>query len=507
VEEVIKVWKANHAFIKVDCSPSIAMELHEYFSFEAPGAKFMPTYKARVWDGKIRLFGLLTKELYSGLYLHLHEFCKARNYRLEKLESEYGLPLQTHSIKENTLEAFIKALKLTDANAQPLEVYSHQFEAIFKGLRHKNKLFLSPTASGKSLIIYVMTRYLRALFKHKEEAGNILIVVPTLGLLTQMYNDFKEYSQANGWPVDKFVSKIQAGLPKDPPTPIVISTWQGIYSQPKAFFQRYRVVIGDEAHQYKAKSLIAIMTKATEAEWRIGTTGTLDGIETNKLVLQGLFGSVQQVATTKELQELGVLSKLSIKCIVLKYSDADRTSMSGKDYQEEIKFLIGNEKRNKFIRNLALSQKANTLVLFSRVGSHGAILSEMIKTKAATGRKVFFVHGQVDADEREAVRQITEKEANAIIVASYGTFSTGINIKNLHSVIFASPSKSKIRNLQSIGRGLRVTDGKDSCTLYDIADDLQTKKRVNFAIKHLVERIEIYNQENFDFNIVEVPFA
>jgi len=368
-------------------------------------------------------------------------------------------------------------------------------------------LFLSPTGSGKSLIIYVITRYLRALFKHKEEEGNILIIVPTLGLLSQMYNDFKEYSQANGWQVDKLVSKIQAGLPKNPPTPIVISTWQGIYSQPKQFFERYRVVIGDEAHQYKAKSLIAIMTKATESEWRIGTTGTHDGIETNKLVLQGLFGSVQQVATTKELQELGILSKLVIKCIILKYSEADRSAMRGKDYQEEIKFLIGNEKRKKFIRNLALSQKANTLILFSRVGSHGSILHEMIKTRAADGRKVFFIHGQVEAEEREAVRQITEKESDAIIVASYGTFSTGINIKNLHSIIFASPSKGKIRNLQSIGRGLRVTDGKDSCILYDIADDLQTKTKVNFAIKHFVERIEIYNQENFDFNIVEVPFA
>ena len=118
---------------------------------------------------------------------------------------------------------------------------------------------------------------------------------------------------------------------------------------------------------------------------------------------------------------------------------------------------------------------------------------------------MFFVHGGVATEDREKVREITEKETGAIIVASYGTFSTGINIKNLHNVIFASPSKSRIRNLQSIGRVLRKGDKKTKATLYDIADDISYKSRKNYTLNHLIERIKIYNEENFNYDIVNIP--
>jgi superfamily II DNA or RNA helicase len=115
------------------------------------------------------------------------------------------------------------------------------------------------------------------------------------------------------------------------------------------------------------------------------------------------------------------------------------------------------------------------------------------------------VHGGVDTENREKVREITEKENNAIIVASYGTFSTGVNIRNLHNVIFASPSKSRIRNLQSIGRVLRKGNNKTKATLYDIADDISYKSRKNYTLNHLIERIKVYNEENFNYDIVNIP--
>jgi len=142
--------------------------------------------------------------------------------------------------------------------------------------------------------------------------------------------------------------------------------------------------------------------------------------------------------------------------------------------------------------------------LFSRVETHGQPLYELINNSVKGSRKVFYVHGGIDAEQREHVREITEKENNAIIVASYGTFSTGINIKNLHNVIFASPSKSRIRNLQSIGRVLRKGDNKNQAVLYDIADDITHKSRKNYTLNHLVERIKIYNQEKFNYEIVPV---
>jgi superfamily II DNA or RNA helicase len=128
----------------------------------------------------------------------------------------------------------------------------------------------------------------------------------------------------------------------------------------------------------------------------------------------------------------------------------------------------------------------------------------MVSSKVAKGRQVFFVFGGTDADTRESIRAITEKESNAIIIASYGTFSTGINIRNLHNIVFASPSKSRIRNLQSIGRGLRKSDSKTVCTLYDIADDLQYKKSVNHTLRHLYERVKIYNEEQFDYKMYKI---
>ena len=142
------------------------------------------------------------------------------------------------------------------------------------------------------------------------------------------------------------------------------------------------------------------------------------------------------------------------------------------------------------------------MILFNFVERHGIPLYNLINS--STDRPVFFVHGGVDVEEREDIRKITEEKTDAIIVASYGTFSTGINIKNLHNVIFASPSKSRIRNLQSIGRVLRKGDNKSKATLYDIADDISTDRGNNYTLNHLIERVKIYNQEKFSYEIIDV---
>ena len=175
------------------------------------------------------------------------------------------------------------------------------------------------------------------------------------------------------------------------------------------------------------------------------------------------------------------------------------------NFEEEVQYIITHNRRNNFIKNLALDLKGNTLILFARVEGHGLPLYELINKNKSPNQKVFFVHGGVDAQEREQVREITEREENAIIIASYGTFSTGINIKRLYNVIFASPSKSRIRNLQSIGRVLRKGNKKTSATLYDIADDISYKSRRNYTLNHLIERIKVYNEENFNYDIVNIP--
>jgi superfamily II DNA or RNA helicase len=411
---------------------------------------------------------------------YIEKFCKERDY---ELDVDYELRTnEEFSLVE--AEEFVKKLKL------PFEPRDYQMKAFVHAIRNQRGLLLSPTASGKSLIAYLITRYLKC---------KTLIIVPTISLVAQMYKDFKDY----GFDSDTYCHTITAGADKVSKKPIIISTWQSIYKMPKDYFNQFDLIIGDEAHLFKAQSLTKIMTSLTDCAYRFGLTGTLDGTQTHRLVLEGLFGAVKQVTTTKELMDESKLANLKIKALVLKHQEDNCKAVKNFKYAEEIDYLVSSLSRNKFITNLTISLKQNTLVLYQFVHKHGEPLYKMIKDRAGD-RKVFFVHGGVEADEREMVREVTEKEQDAIIIASYGTFSTGINIRRLHNIVFASPSKSKIRTLQSIGRVLRLGENKDQATLFDIADDLTYKSRKNFTIEHFVERMKIYNDEKFDYKIYTI---
>ena len=478
----IVVSKKNEVFLKLESEPHVYQELSEHFSFDIEGAKYMNQYRRRYWDGKIRLFSTHTRELYVGLLDKLISFCKRHGYEYEFVNNKYfGTPYEENEfISREGVKDYMSSI----CNRQPR---SYQIEGVFDALRHNRRLVISPTASGKSLMIYSIVRYFA------EQQKSTLIVVPTTSLVEQMYKDFESY----GWDAESYCHKIYGGKEKETESPVVITTWQSIYKLPKVYFERFQVVVGDEAHQFKSASLVKIMTKLHVAKYRYGFTGTLDGTQTHKLVLEGLFGPSYKTIKTHELMEKGYLAKLNAKIILLQHPEIGFDT-----YEEEIQYLISHEQRNNFIKNLALDLKGNTLILYSRVETHGEILYNMINNN--DDRKVFFIHGGVDVENRELTREITEKENDAIIVASYGTFSTGINIKNLHNVIFASPSKSRIRNLQSIGRVLRKGSNKFKATLYDIADDCSTETKRNYTLNHLVERIKIYNEENFNYDLVKV---
>jgi superfamily II DNA or RNA helicase len=478
--EKILIHRLDEVYNKIECEPSTAYELNDYFTFEVPGAKFMPAVRNKIWDGKIRLFNALTCTLYVGLNKYLEEFCKARNY---EVEYAYDNATEEFSIKE--ANDFINDINV---KIQPRD---YQLDAFVHAVRERRALLLSPTASGKSLIIYLLTRYYNA---------RTLIIVPTTSLVSQLASDFIDY----GFDANKYVHRIYSGQDKQTNKPITISTWQSIYKMPKEYFQQFDVVVGDEAHLFKAKSLTSILSKLDRCKYRFGFTGTLDGTQTHKLVLEGLFGPVRRITTTAELIEQKHLAEFKIKAIVLTYPDEIRQMIiRAADYQAEMDYIVRLQARNNFIRNLALSLEGNTLLLFQYVEKHGKVLFEMIE-RESKDRKVFYVSGSVDGEEREKIRKIVENENNAIIVASFGTFSTGVNIKNLHNIIFGSPSKSRVRNLQSIGRGLRKSDTKDSAVLFDIADDMSWKSKKNFTLLHFMERIKIYNEEKFDYKIYKV---
>lgn len=492
----LTIRKYNEVYVKISCEKHIAQELSEYFTFFVPGYQFVPAFRNRIWDGKIRLFNLKNYLIYSGLLSYIEEFCQEREYTFEYDETRANIEDEFSIYKA---KKFADSLNLQSRNI-PIEVRDYQIDAFVHAMQRKKCLLLSPTASGKSLIIYL---FYRQFLDYQGLKG--LIIVPTTSLVEQLYNDFIDYSSANGFDVETNVHKVYQGRDKHSNKSLVISTWQSLYQLPKEYFEQYDYIIGDEAHLFKAQSLTTIMTSAINTKYRIGLTGTLDGTKTHKLVLEGLFGQVKKVTTTKELIENKQLSDFEIKCLILKYSDELAEEMKDKTYQEEIEFLISNEPRNKFIKNLAVSLGTNTLVLYQMVEKHGKILYDMIcNTEKLGDRKVFFVHGGVDTEDRESIRAIMEKENDAIVVASFGTFSTGINIRNLHNIIFASPSKSRVRNLQSIGRGLRQSENKTKAVLYDIADDLRYKKHMNFTLRHFVERVKIYTEEKFPFKIYNI---
>ena len=477
--------KKNEVHLHIESDIHVYYELADYFTFEVPGAKFMPTYKNKYWDGKIRLFNIQNGEIYVGLLDKIIQFCKDHEYTYEfKKNDYYGLPFEVNpTISKEGVKDYVTSI----SKYKPRD---YQVDGIYDALKHNRKLLISPTASGKSLMIYGIVRYF------VERNQNTLIVVPTTSLVEQMYKDFADY----GWDVGSYCHKIYAGKERVTDAQVIITTWQSIYKLPRKYFDRFSVVVGDEAHQFKSKSLISIMTKLGNAKYRYGFTGTLDGTQTHKWVLEGLFGPSYKIIKTDELMKKGHVATLDINVLLLKHPPNKFET-----FEDEIQYIIGHDKRNNFIRNLALDLKGNTLILFARVEGHGEPLYNLINTNSIIERHVFFVHGGVATEDRERIREITESENNAIIVASYGTFSTGINIKNLHNIIFASPSKSRIRNLQSIGRVLRKGSNKSKATLYDIADDISYKSRRNYTLNHLIERIKVYNEENFNYDIVNIP--
>lgn len=476
----------DSVFIRVRCERGTAKELSDCFSFKVPNHKYMSRFRKSRWNGDIKLYNIGKATIYRGLKNYVTKFAADRGYHVENNLSETPkLPLTGEQVDELFSRCVGKESGIPS-------LHDHQREAVVKAAETSRILLVSPTGSGKSLIIYLLMRHLL-----ENTEGKILIIVPTIGLVTQMESDFKLYSKGTDWRVGKNCHSIYAGQDKDTNKRIVITTWQSIFKQPRSWFDQFSVAFGDECHMYKAKSLSGIMEKLTNCNYRIGTTGTLDGMQCHKLIIEGLFGPSYHVTSTKKLIDKNILSSLKIDAILLQYPEEDRRTMTKHNYSDEMLWLVHNQKRNKFITDLAHTLKGNTLILFQYVEKHGKVLYDL--ARESDKRKVFFVHGGTDVEDREAVRKILEENDSCIVVASYGTFSTGISIKRLHNIIFASPSKSRIRVLQSIGRQLRVSEHKQFAKLYDIGDDLSWKTRKNHTLRHFSERIKIYRSEKFEF--------
>jgi superfamily II DNA or RNA helicase len=487
--EHLVITNVNESLIHIGCTDGVAMELFEAFSFRADKFMFHPLYKAKLWDGWIRIFQLKARTLYRGLAPDVIKWAEDRGYT-----TEYDGDLDTNFSLDEARE-FITELNPSMPSGEQTRDY--QENSFVHAIRSKRKIVISPTGSGKSLLAYIICNHLL------KQVTRGLLIVPRSALVEQMYSDFEDYSKNNGKDISRYCHRIYSGKDKNTNKPIVISTWQSLMRMPAEWFRQFGYVIVDEVHQAQAKELTNIVTKCTNAEYRIGVTGTLSGAKAHEWVLKGLFGPVYRATSSRELMDRGQLSELKIKCLMLRYPDEHCLYMRKADYKTEISYIVGNEERNKFLCKLALSLDGNTMLMFNFV-DHGEILYKMLNSMVKDGRKVFLIHGKTAVDEREQIRAILANESNAILVGSSGCLSSGTNIPSLANLIFAHPSKSKIRTLQSVGRALRVHKTKSYATLFDIVDDFSYKKRENYSVKHFIERLRIYADEKFQFKIYRI---
>ena len=492
--EQIKLEFIDHVYMRVVADRSTLQELTDFFSFQPKGYKFSPKYKAGIWDGYIRLMTAFNPYLYVGLLEHIRNFCSVREYELV-IDPELG---QIEDIPDDYGFKFAKEI------GSKLDLYQYQNDYIVNAIRTKRALSLSPTSSGKSFMQYLISQHYHMNYGHR-----VLIIVPLTSLVSQMAGDFIDY----GCNPDA-IHRIQGGTAKDSKAFFTISTWQSLQKQEKEWFDQFRVIIGDEAHLFTGKSLTTIMEKCTDAPYKFGFTGTIDSdSNTHKLVLQGVFGQVKRFVSTKDLIDDGKVASFKIKGLVLEHNKEIKKQFKvavaklpvNKRYAAEREFIANNTKRNEFIKKLVWSLKdQNNLILFELVEKHGKILQPLLQTE---GRQLHFIHGGIDSTERERIRHLVENDPNKNhdILASFGTFSTGTNLKRIDNLIMVSSSKSEIRVLQSIGRTLRIGNGSDEATLYDIADDLSSGSCTNYTLEHFKERVQIYSKEEFPFKIFNIP--
>ncbi len=493
--EILKVVKIDETYISIDCSEDVMRFLYEYFSFEVPGAKWNPKVKAGIWDGYIRLFQMYNAGLYIGLFKRLCDLAEIRGWVVEydKFDFSHLIPLENAEVDE-----FVNSLDIRKAGDK-ISLHPHQKSAIYHCLMDAPRAtILSPTASGKSLIIYILIRYFLNIGK------KILMIVPYVSLVNQMFTDFADYSSHSSWKAGKDCHLILGGKEKNSDAGLYISTWQSIYEMDKSYFNQFSVIIADEVHTASADSIKGIMEKSANAKYRFGFTGTLSESKTNKMVIEGLFGSVFKVAKTSELIEQGLMAGIDIKVCFLGYSAESRKLALKMKYQSEVEFTVLNEAKLRFTATLADKISGNTMILVNLVEKHAKPLYEYLLTNSE--KVVYLIHGGTHAAQREEIRQILETQTDAIVVATYGTMSVGVNIPSLRNIIFGSTFKSKVRVLQSIGRGLRKSEGKTNMTLYDLVDDLtyigpRGAKKPNYLMKHFFKRLQFYKEEGFRFSV------
>lgn len=500
---LIEVFPKNEAFVIINTTRDIDRELTQYFSLEAVPYKknhkkvrYTARGKGRHWDGMTRFYSYTKHELPKGLLYKVVDFCQERKYRLS---------IDPSLLEQGTVdpEKFVKELGIIHVP------HDFQYDALKKSIESGRRFILSPTSSGKSLLLFALTMWYL-----KKTKKKVLIVVPFLGLLEQLKKEFGAYSPSIG--LDNHIHLISGGCPVDDPTKMVyIATYHSLVNQHHSYYEQFGCVMVDEVHR-SYDQVKKILDKCKTIKHRFGFTGTLDGTKIHLWKTESITGRLYSTIKTNILIKRGLASSLNILCFMFKYSEKYKTEVTLKmaqkpkegltaahAYNQKLEYIVNLPERNQKIKDIILNapNNKNTLVLTDRL-QHVQILSEYLK---GTNKKVVLINGTVSGENREKIREFTENNENVVIIGTYGTISTGTNIKNLQNIIFATSGKTQIKLLQSIGRGLRK-DGKDNkLNVIDITDDFNMDNpNKDYFIQHFRERLKIYVKEEFDYKTYHI---
>lgn len=493
----------NKKFLVIDSCTELEYEqLKISLTKKIEGWRFHPLVKKRVWDGNISF--IKRNKIPSGLWKEVVDICKEYDFKL----SMNGITdLFNTDITESEFIDWVNDF-FKDSEIKPRD---YQIDAAFKILKYKRCLAELATSAGKTLISFMVVAYMMDKLNKKK----ILFIVPNVSLVLQATGDFEEYNKSR---IQLKIQQIYSGVKIRPSSNIVIGTYQSLVKKDEEYFSQFDVVMVDETHKAKANSIQKIMDKCWHCDYRFGLSGTIPKRGTvNRLSLMSAMGPLVTQVKANYLQDEGYIAKCKVLQIHMDYATVAQKesfaflSKNPIDKQRlfslEQNFINENEKRLDFVCQVVKKSTSNSLVLFHKI-AYGEKLYQ--KLRSITDKKVYYVDGSINADLREEFKRRMEKNDDVIIVASYGTFSTGISIKNIHNIFFTESFKSEVIIRQSIGRGLRQHHSKDIVKIYDFIDDFRYKDDeldwMNYIYRHGQERRKIYKEEKFPFELQNIRF-
>jgi len=525
---------------KLIVSQASRIEYHQikiWLSRKVKGWRFLPAVKMGLWNGEVSYFD--NGKVNLGLWKECYKGCKEIDVTFN-IENRDEFPIN-RDVTLQSVQEFCKdffkyhRVKDKDGNLIPFIPYDYQIETAYKILKNRYCMAEVATSGGKSLIISIVFFYT---LKRIDPNAKFLIIVPSINLVTQFYDNIMEYNYGQNMMSDADIRdrKIQAliednvgyspcnirieEIMSDRPRKysgvvspnVYIGCYQSLEKWPKKFFEQFYGIATDEAHGAKSTTIKAILKRTVgTAKLRFGVSGTFPPDDSAEILgVQEYLGPKITQIEASLLMKQGTITPVKIKAILLNHNDNELASklrkVKGADgavvYQYEKKYVQASDKRLEFIGKITKAANNNMLILFHTI-EYGGKLLEYLK-KCCPDKEFHYIDGQINNKSREFIKAEMEKTDKVkILIASYGTLSTGVSIKNIHSIIFADSFKSESLIIQAIGRALRLFEGKKQAIIFDLIDIFENDPN-NILYRQFLERESFYKKRSYPYEIKKI---